>query len=246
LEKKSDPNLLPFKIGLDHEIPSWRANTFWTKEPETIAWIDRYLTTSSIVNTLIDVGANVGIYSLYAASINKQVGIIAVEPISATFAELKQNLILNNFLDRIQIIHAALSSQIGRGRMVGDDGRIGSSGSQLSLGTEGEGSLVTTTTGDEILYQLANPRAIIKIDTDGNEFDILCGFKNSLRLGYVQSVLVETTAANVDEISDLLASFGLMEDSSFSKIAGHSDHRRIQSGNPERTKIYSLGITRSE
>ena len=185
-------------------------------------------------------------YSFYAASIDLQVRIIAVEPISETFAELKQNVLLNNFLDRIQIIYAALSSQIGRGRMVGDDGRIGSSGSQLSLGTEGEGSLVMTTTGDEILFWVANPRAIIKIDTDGNEFDILRGFENSFRLGYIESVLVETTAANVDQISDLLASFGLMEDSSFSKIAGHSDHRRIQSGNPERTKIYSLRITRSK
>lgn len=246
MEKKSDPNLLPFKIGVDHEIPKWRATTFWTKEPETIAWIDRYLTATSIVNTFIDVGANIGLYSLYAAAINVQVGIIAVEPIFKTFAELKHNLILNNFPDRIQIIHAALSSQIGRGRMVGDDGRIGSSGSQLSLGTEGEGSIVMTTTGDEILYRVANPRAIIKIDTDGNEFDILRGFESSFRLGYIESVLVETTAANIDQISDLLASFGLMEDFSFSKIAGHSDHRRIQSGNPERTKIYSLRIVRCE
>ena len=50
MEKKSDPNLLPFKIGLDHEIPKWRATTFLTKEPETIAWIDRYFTAADTLD----------------------------------------------------------------------------------------------------------------------------------------------------------------------------------------------------
>ena len=31
---------LPFKLVVQSEIEIWRAADFWTKEPETIAWID--------------------------------------------------------------------------------------------------------------------------------------------------------------------------------------------------------------
>src|SRR5690348_10867014 len=41
----------------------YRADTFSSKEPETLAWIDSLPTGS----TLWDVGANVGLYSCYAA-----------------------------------------------------------------------------------------------------------------------------------------------------------------------------------
>ena len=41
-----------------------RAYTFYTKEPETVDWIDKFNNGSNF----IDIGANIGIYSLYAAS----------------------------------------------------------------------------------------------------------------------------------------------------------------------------------
>ena len=51
--------------------PNWickiRANTFSTKEPETLEWIDK----SESDGVFFDIGANVGLYSLYYAATKK-------------------------------------------------------------------------------------------------------------------------------------------------------------------------------
>ena len=68
---------LPFLLNTVSEIPRFRAETFWTKEPETIHWIDRNLSESTDIGLLIDVGANIGIYSLYAATVNNSISVLS-------------------------------------------------------------------------------------------------------------------------------------------------------------------------
>jgi hypothetical protein len=46
------------------ETSLWRAETLLTKEPETIEWIETFNEES----VFWDVGANIGVYSLYAAA----------------------------------------------------------------------------------------------------------------------------------------------------------------------------------
>ena len=52
-----------FKFFITHEIELWRSNTILTKEPETIEWINNF----KKKEILYDIGANVGIYSLFAS-----------------------------------------------------------------------------------------------------------------------------------------------------------------------------------
>ena len=54
-----------FKFFITHEIELWRSNTILTKEPETIEWIDNFDQSKKII--FWDIGANIGIYSVYAA-----------------------------------------------------------------------------------------------------------------------------------------------------------------------------------
>jgi precorrin-6B methylase 2 len=67
----------------------WRVETLYTKEPETIAWIDRFLPHSM----LWDFGANVGTYTIYAAK--KGHSVVAIEPSSREWELLKRNIELN-------------------------------------------------------------------------------------------------------------------------------------------------------
>ena len=59
--------------------PNWicrfRANTFSTKEPETLEWLDK----SESDGVFFDIGANVGLYSLYYAA-TKKGKVYAFEP----------------------------------------------------------------------------------------------------------------------------------------------------------------------
>ena len=68
----------------------WRAETLYLKEPETIDWIDSFDPHS----VFWDFGANVGTYSVYAAS--KGHFVVCFEPSSREFEILKRNLELNH------------------------------------------------------------------------------------------------------------------------------------------------------
>ena len=59
--KKKIVNLYGKKIHIytPNQLCEYRANTFFSKEPETINWIDKYGKKS----VLYDIGANIGLYS---------------------------------------------------------------------------------------------------------------------------------------------------------------------------------------
>lgn len=88
--------------------PNWltrfRADSFATKEPETLDWMDA-LPSEAV---LWDVGANVGLYSLYAALRGLQV--VACEPSAFNLELLARNVMLNGLEDRITILPVPLTA----------------------------------------------------------------------------------------------------------------------------------------
>lgn len=66
----------------------------------------------------VDVGANVGLYTLWAASCGAE--IIAVEPVEATREELIHNITLNGLEERVQVEGVALMESRGHVRMSTD------------------------------------------------------------------------------------------------------------------------------
>ena len=73
-----------------------RANTFSSKEPETLEWIDSMQKKS----ILWDVGANVGTYSCYAAK-KMELQVFAFEPSVFNLSLLAQNIYMNNLVTGI-------------------------------------------------------------------------------------------------------------------------------------------------
>ena len=95
----------------------WRAETLLTKEPATIAWIDTF----ERDDIFWDVGANIGIYSLYAAKV-KAVATLAFEPAAFNYALLCDNIRLNGLEDGIAAYAIAFYRQPGLGELtVADD-----------------------------------------------------------------------------------------------------------------------------
>lgn len=242
LDKKS----LPFLMDTSSEITRFRADTFWTKEPETIEWIQRNLTLEKNIGIFVDVGANVGIYSLFAAAVNGDIQIIGIEPMLINHDELVRNIKVNGKECQINPLHAALSRKSGVATLLSSDFRVGSSGAQIDLEGYSGGIQVPVYTGDELLSsdldRLENnsQQVMIKIDTDGNELDVLLGFSETFDRGLIATVLVETHPTNRDGIEEFMRAKNFYENKSFLEVKGHSDHRRAAKGNSERTKIYSL------
>ena len=72
-----------------------RALSFETKEPETINWINNF----DKDDCLLDIGANVGLYSLYAAY--RKHNVISIEPDALNYALLNLNIRANSFSNYI-------------------------------------------------------------------------------------------------------------------------------------------------
>lgn len=98
---------LLLKFATPNDISHWRANSFSTKEPETLEWID-LIPTGSV---LWDIGANVGIYSVYAAK-KRSCRVIAFEPSVFNLELLARNIFLNSLTDFITIVPLPLSDKL--------------------------------------------------------------------------------------------------------------------------------------
>ena len=88
--KVKESGKLIFKIYDYGKITRMRAATFFQKEPETIRWIKTF----NKNDRLIDIGANIGIYSLYSAT--KGIDVVSIEPDSLNYALLNLNIKLND------------------------------------------------------------------------------------------------------------------------------------------------------
>lgn len=233
---RMDAPSLPFEMSVEGELPLWRATTFWSKEPETLEWIRSELGLGGI-STFIDVGANVGLFSLFALSLSDEVRVVAVEPSAGTFGELRRNLALNGWLDRAHTYNVPLSSSTEAGYWIEVSSRIGDSGHQFSA--NGSGSGVETTTGDRIVSDIGHPGdLLLKIDVDGLDFSVLQGFENCLREQRIRSLLIELDLDEIDEVTDFLSSLGVIRDLAFEGVKNHSSIRRQESGSRVRNCLF--------
>lgn len=93
-----------------NDLISWRIQTFYTKEPETLEWIDNFTTHNEKI-IFWDIGANIGLYSIYAAKKFKSIDIKAFEPSTSNLRILSRNISINNLHEKISINQIALSDK---------------------------------------------------------------------------------------------------------------------------------------
>jgi FkbM family methyltransferase len=234
---------MPFALNLSDPLSRWRAESFWTKERETLRWLEFFSESfSEVESTLIDVGANIGIYSLYWLSLSSNVQVIACEPFESNVELLRTNLSQNDWLSRAKIIDTPLYSDSLVGHPSISDTRAGGSGYKFEELKEGDlkpKGFISSSTVDLVASGIQGPM-IVKIDVDGLDYEVLVGAKDSLESGQVRSVLIEATDEIHPQISSFLGDFGFIEDDLFNLLPGHSTIRRLETGVKERNKVYTV------
>jgi len=140
---------------------------------------------------ILDIGANVGYYSLMAAKRAINGTIYAFEPVSTTYDKLKRNIALNNFLN-IKPQNLAVSTHSGFIDIyVADNKNTGTSSITKHIHFNGSKERVKTTSIDEfVLEQHITRTDLIKIDVEGAEMLVLEGMRNTL-LNFNPMVMVE-------------------------------------------------------
>jgi len=216
-----------FKIYDMGNTTRMRANTFSIKEPETIAWIN----SMKRGERFLDIGANVGIYSLYAATKNLQV--LAVEPDPFNFALLNLNILYNNLTANIKAYGLALHNEkkLSLLNMSGVSWGGASSSFDQALDFQGKPYNPVYQVGvygiqlDELISDTGFHVNHIKIDVDGNECLLLQGAKDTLANKSLKSLLIELDLNRPDysECINMLTQAGFeLEDRTVSEMFRNS------------------------
>ena len=219
---------LPFKLVVQSEIEIWRAADFWTKEPETIAWIDSFAPGS----VFWDIGANIGVFSLYAASLGRDV--YAFEPDFANISRLNDNTWQNKDLAFVlpeKTFRYAISDFDGVGEFKPQNDNPGNSGGQIIGININTKRTVQIYKIDTLADKFGVPNHI-KIDVDGIEWRILQGGSATLASQDVKSVLVEVNKDHAN-IETFMTDRGF---TSFNRFNGPDLNRRINQ--KQYNKIY--------
>lgn len=146
---------------------------FGVWEPHLTAWMRPRLTSG---RSLIDVGANVGYFSLLGSTLVGPSGrVVAIEALPSTFTQLRDNLARNG-ASNVRALNVAAAATAGELTLYG--GEAHNSGTTTSIPTAGLAELTTVEAAP--LADLLTPREvatarIVKIDVEGAELGVLQG-----------------------------------------------------------------------
>jgi len=214
-----------------------RAATFADKEPDTIRWIQGFAPGAK----LLDIGANVGLFTLFAATLGHDV--VALEPDAQNFALLQSNLRLNSQRMRgsvrtfpvaahreMRIADLNATSDAWGSAMNSFDNVVDYKGEtfepRFSQGAVGM-SL------DDLIRVIDFSPNHLKIDVDGNEGEVIAGARSTLASIRLRSLLIELDERRGDYakcITEICANgFRLIEKnpSTLNSIVGAKSYNHI-------------------
>jgi len=211
----------PISFFTPNKVTFWRVETLFTKEPATISWLNR-LKPGMV---LLDVGANVGMYSILAAKANGAT-VYAFEPESQNFSLLTKNIYLNQLEKLVTPYCIALSDTVKLDRLYLSEFKWdgGSSchsfGAEVGFDLEHRTSAVTQGCAAWTIDEAVSGGAIevpdfVKIDVDGFEHKVVQGALQTLQNRKVRSLCVEinTNLKEHRELVEFLQSMGFYFDS---------------------------------
>lgn len=124
-------------------------------------------------DTVVDIGANIGAFSVLAASIVGPTGrVVAIEPASGTFARLEENVRLNGFGNTI-CVRSAIDDKPGMTALRIHPKSAFSSAHNVNGTNEGRLELVPCSTLSQILESCQIEHVhLLKVDCEGSEYGI--------------------------------------------------------------------------
>lgn len=145
--------------------------------------------------SFVDIGANQGLYSLLAAQNSLCTSAIAFEPVSATFALLRDNIALNGLRSKIQPVHAAVSLRSGIATITADARHSGTASLRADgpVGADGEDIRILGIAGVDALLGGDAP-LIVKIDVEGHEETVVEALVISTHLPRIAAIFYEIDA----------------------------------------------------
>lgn len=204
-----------FTVQCENWITYERWRSAESKEPETLDWVDDCLGPRDV---LFDVGANIGLYSVYAALRHGGLQVVAFEPEYANTHLLRDNVLCNGLQRVVETYSIALSDTSGLSWLHVQDLASGS-----ALHTEARQPISMTESGRAVVWSegiwvarlddFCQRRDVwptaVKIDVDGGEARVLDGARAALASTRLRTVILEVNDASAAACERLLGEAGL-------------------------------------
>lgn len=201
-------------FAVPNRLAYFRIATFSTKEPETLAWIDAMPRGA----VLWDIGANVGLYTCYAARA-RGCRVVAFEPSVFNLELLARNVCLNELTQQVTLVPLPLSDKVSENTLNMTSTQWGGALSSFGVEHGFDGKPLDKvfefrtvgTPGDLLPGALSIPIPdFIKVDVDGIEHLVLRGCRHVLeRVRGVQVEVNDAFEAQSQEVRRLLEDAGL-------------------------------------
>jgi FkbM family methyltransferase len=181
-------------------VADQRARTLFTKEPSTIRWLDGM----TGADVFYDVGANVGVYALYAASV---VGAMtyAFEPDGRNFGILCRNIDLNGLSGKLLPFCVAVSNRTGPSFLYAQAGLGGESGHGLEASgkTAYQQGVMSIRLDDFAAAPKIQAPTMLKIDIDGLEPWVVEGLGDLVRTDRLRGLNIELNESDASHRATL-------------------------------------------
>jgi FkbM family methyltransferase len=200
-------------------IPLWRSQTLFIKEPEMIEWID----VMDKRHTLWDIGANVGLYSVYAGL--KGMKVFAFEPSALNTFLISKNIEVNQLKDNVSLFPIAISDKSEFGYLNMTSTELGGALNEFNetdIKSVGSGTYQADVVFKQGMFAYSIDELIekcnfevpdyIKIDVDSIEDRIIYGAHKTLFNKKLKGVFLELdeTEDRTQKMIDFLAERGLL------------------------------------
>ena len=207
-------NITEFTVNNDSTHNVMRAKTFFTKEPECVKWLSNFekeLQKDDFV--FFDIGANIGIYSLFVAKKFPKAKIVSFEPECLNFSALCKHLRLNTLknilaypfgvsnVSTVSELNVSVFETGAGAASLESDYKFTKQNEKFVQG------VYTTSLDDFVLTKKDYFPSFIKIDTDGNELSILDGAKSILGDPRLKSILIEFEYKSEQEEKNFIKRF---------------------------------------
>ena len=222
------------------QIPLCGGGTVQTTSPNEIKvfwqiFVSRCYRLPNDCSTIVDAGANIGMFALWAARQSPTARIFSLEPFPETFRLLQKNIQANSLQDRVFLFQRALARESGDRCMSG----FGESPNHRLVlgGSDGDDSPTVTvaccTLADFLREQQLETVDLLKMDVEGSEWEILLSTPPSV-LKTIRNIVLEYHEVN--------ERFGYKPEQLFAHLAnaGHKVTYRME--DQHRTGIAFLSL----
>lgn len=152
---------------------------------------------------VVDIGANIGIFSVYAAKQGAR-KVVAFEPNSASYDLLTLNVEKNDLADTISTHRAAVTAETGQEVMIPRQ----ASPYNATRRNKKNGECVQTTSLKDIVRDIG-PIDLLKLDCEGAEYEILLQADEDVLLS-IAAIRMEYHAGCFRGLTEYLARYGLV------------------------------------